>query len=49
MSDQEGRRPEPASDEVLEALLTSSRSTIGAVVGIAGLVVVVWLMVVKPF
>ena len=41
--------PEPAADEVLEALLTSSRPTIGAVLGIAGLLVIIWLMVVKPF
>ena len=41
--------PEPASDEVLEALLTSSRPTIGAVLGMAGLLVIIWLMVVKPF
>ena len=41
--------PEPASDEVLEALLTSSRPTIGAVLGMAGLLVIIWLRVVKPF
>jgi len=41
--------PEPASDEALDALLTSSRPTIGAVVGLAGLLVIIWLMVVKPF
>jgi hypothetical protein len=41
--------PEPASDEVLEALLMSSRPTVGAVTGIAGLLVIIWLMVVKPF
>ena len=41
--------PEPASDEVLEALLTSSRPTIGAVLGVAGLLVIIWLMVLKPF
>lgn len=40
---------EPAPDEVLEALLTSSRPTIGALTGIAGLLVIIWLMVVKPF
>jgi hypothetical protein len=40
---------EPASDEVLEALLTSSRPTIGAVLGLAGLLVIIWLMVLKPF
>jgi hypothetical protein len=44
-----GIMPEPASDEALEALLTSSRPTIGAVVGIGGLLVITWLMVVKPF
>jgi hypothetical protein len=49
-SDQKkGIVPEPASDDVLEALLASSRATIGAVVGIAGLLVIIWLMVVKPF
>jgi hypothetical protein len=41
--------PEPASDEALEALLRSSRPTVGAVTGIAGLLVIIWLMVVKPF
>ena len=44
-----GIMPEPASDAALEALLTSSRPTIGAILGIAGLLVIVWLMVVKPF
>jgi hypothetical protein len=49
-SDQKkGVTPEPASDAELEALLTSSRPTIGAVLGIAGLLVIIWLMVVKPF
>ena len=50
MSDsKKGIVPEPASDEALDALLTSSRPTIGAVLGIAGLLVIIWLMVVKPF
>jgi hypothetical protein len=50
MSDQKkGVVPEPASDEVLETLLSSSRPTIGAVIGIGGLLLVIWLMVVKPF
>ncbi len=41
--------PEPAPDEEVEALLKSSRPTIGAVLGIAGLLIIIWLMVVKPF
>jgi hypothetical protein len=41
--------PAPGSDAEVDALLTSSRPTIGAVIGIAGLLVIVWLMVVKPF
>jgi len=50
MNDQKkGVVPEPGTDAALEALLTSSRPTIGAVLGIVGLVVIIWLMVVKPF
>ena len=50
MSDQKkGIVPEPAGDAELDALLTSPRPTIGAVLGLAGLVVIIWLMVVKPF
>jgi hypothetical protein len=50
MNDQKkGIVPEPASDAELDSLLSSSRPTIGAVIGIAGLFVIIWLMVVKPF
>lgn len=45
----QGVVPEPTSDAELEALLASSRPTIGAVIGIGGLLLIIWLMVVKPF
>lgn len=44
-----GLVPEPASDEELASLLASPRPTWGAIIGIAGLAVVIWLMEMKPF
>jgi hypothetical protein len=41
--------PQPASAAELDALLTSSRPALLAAIGGGGLLVIVWLMVVKPF
>ena len=41
--------PRQASPEELDALLRSSKPIIVAVVGIAGLIALLWLMVLKPF
>jgi hypothetical protein len=41
--------PPPASDADLAVLLSSSRPIVVAVVGIVGLIVLAWLMVLKPF
>lgn len=44
----ESKEP-PMSDAEIDALLDSSRPYVLAVIGGAGLVVIVWLMVAKPF
>jgi len=44
-----GVEPDQASDAELAILLGSRRPLVGAVVGIAGMVLIVWLMVLKPF
>lgn len=41
--------PPPASDEELGRLLASSRPLVGAIVGIVGIVLLAWLMMLKPF
>jgi hypothetical protein len=41
--------PPPASDEELAQILDSSRPFIGAVIGLAGLAVLAYLMMFKPF
>lgn len=52
-SEQDRRRgnplPPPASDEELARLLASSRPLVGAVVGIVGILILAWLMMLKPF
>ena len=44
-----GILPEPVSDAELEALLRSSRPAWGAAIGVVGLIVIIWLMEMKPF
>jgi len=41
--------PAPASEEELVRLLLSSRTMTGAMIGFGGLLLITWLMVVKPF
>ena len=41
--------PEPLSGPELETLLASNRPFVLAAIGGIGLVVIIWLMVVKPF
>jgi amino acid transporter len=41
--------PQPASPAELDALLTSNRPVALAAIGGGGLLVIIWLMVVKPF
>jgi hypothetical protein len=41
--------PEPASASQLEALLASSAPMTTAVIGLGGLAIIAWLMVLKPF
>lgn len=41
--------PEAAEDATLEALLTSGRPILLTVIGIGGLLVILWLMIFKPF
>ncbi len=41
--------PTPASPDELERLLASNRANVIGVVGTLGIVVIIWLMVVKPF
>jgi hypothetical protein len=52
-TEQERRRGSPpsapASDEDLAPLLASSRPLVGAVVGIGGILILAWLMMLKPF
>ena len=48
----QGREPPPseeASTEELEALLTSRRPELLTVIGVGGLLVILWLMMFKPF
>jgi hypothetical protein len=42
-------RPPPATAEELDALLASSRPIVLAWMGVIGLAVILWLMVLKPF
>ena len=44
-----GIMPTPVSDAELEVLLTSRRPVIGAAVGIGAILVITWLMEMKPF
>ena len=44
-----GRMPVPASDEELAVILASTRPLAGAAIGIIGMVLIVWLMMAKPF
>jgi hypothetical protein len=44
-----GPPPDPASPAELELLLQSSRPVTVAAIGIGGLAILVWLMVLKPF
>jgi hypothetical protein len=41
--------PPPASDEEIGRLLASSRPLVGAIVGIIGILILAWLMMLKPF
>ena len=41
--------PEPSDDATLERLLRDPRPSIGAAIGIVGLVLITWLLVLKPF
>ena len=41
--------PAPASDEELASILASPRPVIAAAIGLGGLAVLVWLMMLKPF
>jgi multidrug efflux pump subunit AcrB len=41
--------PPPASDEELARVLESQRPLIAAAIGVGGIVVLVWLMMLKPF
>jgi hypothetical protein len=41
--------PAPASDEELASVLASPRPVIAAAIGLGGLAVLVWLMMLKPF
>jgi hypothetical protein len=41
--------PPPASDAELATVLDSRRPVVAAVIGIAGIVVLIWLMAYKPF
>lgn len=41
--------PEPADDATLERALTNPRPRIGAAIGIVGIVLITWLMEMKPF
>ena len=41
--------PTPVSDDELERLLMAPRPLMGAAVGIGGIVVITWLMTMKPF
>jgi hypothetical protein len=41
--------PTPVSDEELERLLMAPRPLMGAAIGIGGIVVITWLMEMKPF
>jgi MFS family permease len=44
-----GTVPEPVDDATLEALLTNRRPAIGASIAIVGIVLITWLMEMKPF
>ncbi len=44
-----GIMPTPVSDEELALLLASPRPVYGAALGVAGIVVITWLMMAKPF
>ena len=41
--------PPPASDEELERVLMSSKPVAAAVIGVTGITVLTWLMMMKPF
>jgi hypothetical protein len=41
--------PEPATDEELERILSSNKPVWAAVIGLSGIVVLTWLMMLKPF
>jgi hypothetical protein len=41
--------PPPAADEEVGRLLASSRPLVGAIVGIVGILILAWLMMLKPF
>ena len=41
--------PPPVPDEDLARILASNRPILGAVIGLAGLAILVWLMMFKPF
>jgi hypothetical protein len=41
--------PPPASDAELAVLLSSSRPVVVAILGMVGLIILAWLMVLKPF
>jgi hypothetical protein len=50
MDQRRGREaPEPASDEELERILDSRKPIWAAVIGLAGIVILTWLMMSKPF
>jgi len=44
-----GTEPVQRSDSELSILLVSSTPLVGAAIGIVGMVLIIWLMVVKPF
>jgi len=41
--------PEPSDDATLDRLLRNPKPTIGAAIGIGGIVLMTWLMMLKPF